>query len=200
MGRFLEAQSHPSVFALFSVCKNRRRSGRPPRAVTFTFRLRAENRPVIASWEDGVQMRVQKTRQNARTAQGALVAVLAIAAFAVASGPASASPEKFSAKAPAAVNATALHGEQISQGVVQSVSAKAVVLKTLDGSTVSVPVDAKTRVLVNGKTALLREVKPGFVATAKWKPGRATQLLQALDPSRRTAGPERGKSADHLPS
>jgi len=67
------------------------------------------------------------------------------------------------------------------QGIVLSVSARAVVLKELDGSTVSVPVDAKTRVLVDGKPASLRAVKPGFVAVAKWRAGKATQELQALN-------------------
>jgi hypothetical protein len=67
------------------------------------------------------------------------------------------------------------------QGIVQSVSARAVVLKELDGSTVSVPVDAKTRVLVDGKPASLRSVKPGFVAAAKWKAGKAARELQAFD-------------------
>jgi hypothetical protein len=67
------------------------------------------------------------------------------------------------------------------QGIVLSVSARAVVLKELDGSTVSVPVDAKTRVLVDGKPASLRAVKPGFVVFAKWTAGKATQELQALN-------------------
>jgi len=67
------------------------------------------------------------------------------------------------------------------QGIVQSVSARAVVLKELDGSTVRVPVDAKTRVFVDGKPASLRAVKPGFVAVAKWTAGKATQELQALN-------------------
>jgi hypothetical protein len=73
------------------------------------------------------------------------------------------------------------------QGIVQSVSARAVVLKELDGSTVSVPVDAKTRVLVDGKPASLRAVKPGFVVVAKWKAGKATQELQAFDLSGQNA-------------
>lgn len=72
-------------------------------------------------------------------------------------------------------------------GIVQSASARAVVLKKLDGSTVRVPVDAKTRVLVDGKPASLRAVKPGFVAVAKWKAGKATKELQAFDLSGQNA-------------
>ncbi len=73
------------------------------------------------------------------------------------------------------------------QGIVQSVSARAVVLKELDGSTLRVPVDAKTRVLIDGKPASLRAVKPGFVAVANWKAGKATQELQAFDLSGQNA-------------
>lgn len=74
------------------------------------------------------------------------------------------------------------HGPQeTDQGVVQSVSASEVVLKTLDGSSVTVPVDGSTRVLVDGKLGTLQAVKPGFVAVAKWKAGKAAQQLQAFD-------------------
>jgi hypothetical protein len=147
----------------------------------------------------GLEMRLQNTRQKTKRASVAAAAVLAIAALAAAPGQAGASPNGSSAKSPATAG-NALHGEQTTQGVVQSVSAKAVVLKTLDGSTVTIPVDARTRVLINGKPALLREIKPGFVVSAQWKPGRATQVLQALDPARKTGGSNNGKSADHRPS
>jgi hypothetical protein len=74
------------------------------------------------------------------------------------------------------------HGpQQTDQGVVQSVSATEVVLKALDGSSVTVPVDGSTRVLVDGKVGTLQAVKPGFVAVATWKPGKAAQALQAFD-------------------
>jgi hypothetical protein len=70
---------------------------------------------------------------------------------------------------------------QTDQGVVQSVSGGTLVLKALDGSTVNVPVDGATRVLVDGKLATLAGVDPGFVAIVKWKPGKAAQLLEAFD-------------------
>jgi len=61
------------------------------------------------------------------------------------------------------------------------VTASEVVLKALDGSSVTVPVDGSTRVLVDGKVGTLQAVKPGFVAVAKWKAGKAAQQLQAFD-------------------
>jgi hypothetical protein len=72
-------------------------------------------------------------------------------------------------------------GEPTARGVVQSVSARAVVLKELDGSSVSVPVDATTRVFVDGKPASLGAVKPGFLVVAKWVVGKVAQELQAFD-------------------
>jgi hypothetical protein len=66
------------------------------------------------------------------------------------------------------------------RGVVQSLSATAVVLKQLDGSTVSVPVDRHTRVFVDGRPAELTDVKPGDVLVASWSAGRAASQLLFL--------------------
>ena len=54
----------------------------------------------------------------------------------------------------------------VSRGIVQSVSAVAVVLKQLDGTTVTVGVDSSTLVHVNGQPATLADVHPGAVAAA----------------------------------
>lgn len=89
---------------------------------------------------------------------------------------------------PQTANNATLHGDQTAQGVVQSVSPRAVVLKLLDGSSTTIPVDGKTRVLVDGKPSALSDVKPGFVATATVKDGKPTQDLQAFDPSAQGAG------------
>ena len=67
------------------------------------------------------------------------------------------------------------------QGLVQSVSAGAVLLKALDGSTSSIPVGPQTRVLVDGRLAPLSDVKPGFAAIVKWHGGKAAQQLEAFD-------------------
>lgn len=108
---------------------------------------------------------------------------LRCAAVAVAAAAALAAPPPGGAGgAAAAARPGPARGEQSAQGVVQSVSARAVVLKRLDGSSVRVPVSAQTRVLVDGKTALLGDVKPGFLVSASWKAGTPTTELQALSP------------------
>ena len=61
------------------------------------------------------------------------------------------------------------------EGIVQSVSAKAIVLRELDGRTVSIPVALSTHVFVDGKRASLRDVKAGFVASAAWKAGKSAR-------------------------
>jgi hypothetical protein len=67
------------------------------------------------------------------------------------------------------------------EGIVQSVSAKSIVLKELDGRAVRIPVAVSTRVFVDGKRASLRDVRAGFVATAAWKMGKPARVLQAFD-------------------
>ncbi len=69
------------------------------------------------------------------------------------------------------------------QGIVQTVAGRAVVLRELDGSTVTVPVNSSTKVFVDGVRASLANVTPGFVASASWKAGEAAGRLQAFDPS-----------------
>jgi hypothetical protein len=67
------------------------------------------------------------------------------------------------------------------EGIVQSVSANAIVLKELDGRTVRIPVALSTHVFVDGKRASLRDVRAGFVASVAWKTGRSARVLQAFD-------------------
>ncbi|MDX6437993.1 MAG: hypothetical protein QOF45_576 [Gaiellaceae bacterium] len=67
------------------------------------------------------------------------------------------------------------------KGIVQSVSATAIVLRELDGSTVRIPVAANTHVFVNGLRASLRDVRAGFVASAVWKAGKPARVLQAFN-------------------
>jgi hypothetical protein len=69
------------------------------------------------------------------------------------------------------------------QGVVQSVSTTTVVIKQLDGTTVSVPVDRKTtQIFVNNKHVQLSDVKPGYVLSASWKAGKAAPTLKFVRP------------------
>jgi hypothetical protein len=71
--------------------------------------------------------------------------------------------------------------QQNAQGVVQSLAGRTVVVRALDGSTVTVPVGPGTRVLVDGKLSALAAVKPGFVAIVKWQGGPWAQQLEAFD-------------------
>jgi hypothetical protein len=124
----------------------------------------------------------------------ALVGAAALAALGGAAGAATAAhpnaaapgkPAKVSS--PLAKSPGPSRGTQTARGVVQSVSVRAVVLKQLDGSSVRVPVDARTRVFLDAKPAALRAVKPGFLVVAKWEAGKASQELQAFDLSGQNA-------------
>lgn len=66
------------------------------------------------------------------------------------------------------------------RGVVQSVSADELMLKTLDGRTVAVVVDARTRILVEGKPASILDVHPGFVAVVSFR-GASGQAAAEID-------------------
>lgn len=75
--------------------------------------------------------------------------------------------------------------DAVSVGVVDSVSTRVVVVTGTGGTTVSIPVDAKTRVLVDGKRATLGAVKAGYtvVLTAKdSKSGKPARELRFLRP------------------
>jgi hypothetical protein len=94
-------------------------------------------------------------------------------------------------------NGAKSRGAQVNdQGVVQSVAATSVLLKALDGSTFSVPVGRRTRVLVDGRIAQLGDVKPGSVALVKWEGGQAAQQLEAFDLSARSG--ERLATVEHV--
>jgi len=68
-------------------------------------------------------------------------------------------------------------GHPSEHGVVQSVSASGLVFKTLDGSTVAATVDARTRVLIDGKLASILDVHPGFVAVVSFR-GTSSAALE----------------------
>lgn len=67
----------------------------------------------------------------------------------------------------------------IDRGVVQSVSATRIVLRELDGNTVSIPVGPGTLVLVNGLDATLEDVQPGFVAAVAHRGSGPARLIRA---------------------
>ena len=69
------------------------------------------------------------------------------------------------------------------KGVVQRVTARVLVLKQLDGAAVTVPINRRTQVFVDGKPGRLGDVRPGFVVTAAWdKSGKVATLLLFLRP------------------
>ena len=119
----------------------------------------------------------------------AVVAAMALAGPAVVQAATTAKPAQPGAQGknpPArggAANVKAGRGE----GIVQSVSANGVVLRQLDGSTVNISVGSSTQVFVDGKHALLTDVKAGYVASAAWKAGGMAHVLQAFDLSGRHA-------------
>ena len=69
------------------------------------------------------------------------------------------------------------------QGVVQSVSGSAVVVRQLDGSAVSVAIDRGTKITVNGRPGKINDVKPGFVLVTTVKAGQPAPVLRFLRPS-----------------
>jgi hypothetical protein len=79
---------------------------------------------------------------------------------------------------------TAPPGSSLSaRGIVQSVSTSTVVVKQLDGSVVSVPVDRRTHVFVNNKPTQWTDVRPGFVLVASWKAGKPAPILRFVRPT-----------------
>ena len=76
------------------------------------------------------------------------------------------------------------HGQAGSaRGIVQSLAAKNVVVKELDGTTVRIPVAQSTRVFLDGKRATLGDARAGLVAISSWKAGKPAQRLQLFDSS-----------------
>jgi hypothetical protein len=71
-------------------------------------------------------------------------------------------------------------GTQSVQGVVQSVAPSTVVVRELDGTIVGVPIGARTKVTVDGKSARIGDVKPGYVLVATWKAGQPAPTLRFL--------------------
>src|SRR5580692_2215194 len=55
---------------------------------------------------------------------------------------------------------------QTEQGVVQSISARTLVLRELDGAIVTIPIGVQTQIFVDGRPARVEDVKPGFVVVA----------------------------------
>jgi hypothetical protein len=68
----------------------------------------------------------------------------------------------------------------LDRGVVQSVSSGQVVLRALDGSTITITIGSKTRVFLNGDSAPLSSIQPGYVAGALHDGSRPAVYLRAV--------------------
>jgi hypothetical protein len=137
-------------------------------------RLRRQNHAVINPHDDRSLM-VEQSRSLCKTILVWPIRIaLLCAALALTAGPAAAG---------VAGDTHGAVGREAHRGIVRVVSANAVVLRELDGSTVTVPVNAKTRVLIDGKPGSLDNVKPGFVAAATWQAGKPAQVLRTFDPT-----------------
>jgi hypothetical protein len=113
-----------------------------------------------------------------------LVASLALGLSAPAlAGDHSKGPNDHSRKSPVSTVSHPTSGKQTVQGVVQSVGSGAVVVRQLDGAAVAVPFDRKTKITVDGRSARIVDVKPGFVLVVTWKAGRPVPTLRFLRPS-----------------
>jgi hypothetical protein len=123
-------------------------------------------------------MNVTSIRKRSLT----LAALAMLASGALAAAPAHAAALDDHGKSNDGRSSSSDGGRQADQGVVQSVSTRAIVLKALDGSVFSIPVDGSTRFYVGDTPASLGDIKPGFVVTGKWKDGAAEEV-RAFNPS-----------------
>jgi hypothetical protein len=80
------------------------------------------------------------------------------------------------------------HHIRIDRGTVESVSSTEVVLKELDGSSVTISVNSHTRVLVDGQEASITDLKSGYVGLAIRDGNNPARALRAHDPSRWPGG------------
>jgi hypothetical protein len=69
------------------------------------------------------------------------------------------------------------------QGVVQSLSGSTVVVRQLDGTTVSVGISRATRITIDGRSGKISDVKPGFVLVTIVKAGQPISTMRFLRPS-----------------
>src|SRR5436190_15921750 len=107
------------------------------------------------------------------------VAGLAVAAaFVFAAAPATAAPSSPPAKAKPGGKVPPYGQGGSARGIVQSTTATIVLVKELDGTSVEIPIGVSTHFFLDGKRATLAAVRPGRVAMASWKAGKAAMKLQ----------------------
>ncbi len=69
---------------------------------------------------------------------------------------------------------------QIDRGIIQSVSSSQLVLRGLDGSTITINVDAQTRVFLNDVPSSLSALQPGFAAGALHDGAQPARVVKAF--------------------
>src|SRR5215469_6495088 len=140
---------HPTVFGAFSGCKTWE-------LTAFTCCLQRENRPVIAIWDHGC------VTVGSKALVPAVIAAVSLFVVSPALADHGKSPVK---NTPPGHSASSRSGGQTVsvQGVVQAVSGSAVVVRQLDGTVVSVGIDRKTKVVIDGRNGKIADVRPGFV-------------------------------------
>jgi hypothetical protein len=92
--------------------------------------------------------------------------------------------------APAALARNGDDGLRDERGIVQTVGAKWLELRTLDGAIVSIRADGHTRVTVNRRRASLADVRRGFVAVVRIDSRGVARDVQAFGDAR--DGPKSG--------
>ena len=88
----------------------------------------------------------------------------------------------------------ALADNRTERGIVQSVAPQRLAIRVLDGSTVTIVVDRRTKVTVDGRRAALGAVRPGFVVVVSVRVGgTAARQVRAYDPVRAPTTDRQGR-------
>jgi hypothetical protein len=115
---------------------------------------------------------------HVRVAGRLLASAIALAALVCAGPVVAGSPRSLIPSAGQVARAAAGDHPSSERGIVQSVSPRGLVLKALDGSTVSIAVDARTRVFLDGQAASILAVRPGFVAVVSLRGASGQPALE----------------------
>ena len=88
----------------------------------------------------------------------------------------------------------------IDRGIVQSVSSTQIVLRGLDGSTLTLAVGPRTLVLLNGQPSTLSAIQPGFAAAVAHNGSRPARAVRAFGQKRAAKQIDKGVVVSVSPS
>jgi len=88
----------------------------------------------------------------------------------------------------------------IDRGIVQSVSSTQIVLRGLDGTTLTLAVGPRTLVLLNGQPSTLSAIQPGFAATVAHNGSRPARAVRAFGQKRAAKQIDKGVVVSVSPS